>query len=143
MANILLIEDNVSSARLAIKVLERHGHNIRHVTTGLDGLQAAREFHPDLILVDLGLPDLDGKVVALQLRRSLPTASVMIVAFTAQTGDKARWLARAYGCDDFLIKPIDTRAFPDQIATLLRRIGIKQVASPADESEPNETPSGK
>ena|SRR5579859_7499395 len=124
MAYLLLIEDDFSTARLVDKILSRSGHTIRHVSTGLESLRAAREQRPDLVLVDLGLPDLDGKVVAMQLRRTLPSTTTLIVAFTAETGSKARWLARAYGCDDYITKPIDTRAFPDQIAKLLQRVGI-------------------
>ncbi len=138
MANILLVEDNISTARLVEKVLGRYGHIIHHVGTGLESLDVARSCRPDLVLVDLGLPDLDGKVVAMQLRRTLPSTKTLIVAFTAETGNKARWLARAYGCDDYMTKPIDTRAFPNQIAQLLQRIGI----APADSQEVPDDESG-
>ncbi len=119
MASILLIEDDVVAARMVMKVLANKGYTITHAATGLDGLQLAHELYPDLILVDLGLPDLDGKVVALQLSHFLSAKSSAIVAFTAECGAKAKRLALAYGCRDFISKPIDTRAFPEQIAKLL------------------------
>ena len=122
MASILLIEDDILAARLVLKILGTQGYTIRHVGTGLEGLQVARELRPDLVLVDLGLPDLDGKVVAMQLRHILSARSSVIVAFTAESGAKARRLALAYGCHDFISKPIDTRAFPDVIARLLGSI---------------------
>ena len=123
MASILLIEDDILAARLVLKILGSQGYTIRHVGTGLEGLQAARELRPDLVLVDLGLPDLDGKVVAMQLRHMLSARSSVIVAFTAEAGAKARRLALAYGCHDFISKPIDTRAFPDVIAHLIDSVG--------------------
>ncbi len=129
MASILLIEDDILAARLVLKVLGTQGYAIRHVGTGLEGLQVARELRPDLVLVDLGLPDLDGKVVAMQLRHILSARSSVIVAFTAEAGAKARRLALAYGCHDFISKPIDTRAFPDLIARLLRSVGKSGVAN--------------
>lgn len=121
MASILLIEDDVLAARLVMKVLGSQGYTIRHVGTGSEGLQTARELRPNLILVDLGLPDLDGKVVAMQLRHIL--SATVIVAFTAEAGAKARRLALAYGCHDFISKPIDTRAFPNLIAHLIENAG--------------------
>ncbi len=121
MAMILLIEDDVVAARMVMKVLATKGYTIKHATTGLEGLQLARELRPSLVLVDLGLPDLDGKVVALQLSHTLSSKSSSIVAFTAESGAKAKRLALAYGCHDFISKPIDTRAFPEQIATIIRR----------------------
>lgn len=128
MASILLIEDDILAARLVLKVLGPQGYTIRHVGTGLEGLQVARELRPDLVLVDLGLPDLDGKVVAMQLRHILSARSSVIVAFTAEAGAKARRLALAYGCHDFISKPIDTRAFPDLIARLLGSVSKSGVA---------------
>ncbi len=122
MATILLIEDDVVAARMVMKVLGAKGYTIKHVATGLEGLRLARELRPDLVLVDLGLPDLDGKVVALQLSHVLSAKSSAIVAFTAENGAKARRLALAYGCHDFISKPIDTRAFPEQVAKLLASV---------------------
>ncbi len=125
MGTILLIEDDIIAARMVIKILSPKGHTIQHVATGLEGLQAARDNPPELVLVDLGLPDLDGKVVALQLSHFLSAKSSAIVAFTAESGAKARRLALAHGCQDFISKPIDTRVFPEQIAALLATLTEK------------------
>ena len=135
MASILLIEDDILAARLVMKVLNSQGYTIRHVGTGLEGLQAARELRPDLILVDLGLPDLDGKVVAMQLRHILSTT--IIVAFTAEAGTKARRLALAYGCHDFISKPIDTRAFPALVAHLIESVGKSSSTMSVQPSAPS------
>ncbi len=136
MATILLIEDDVFAARMVIKILGVRGYNIQHASTGLEGLQRARELRPDLVLVDLGLPDLDGKVVALQLSHFLSAKLSPVVAFTAEVGAKARRLALAYGCQDFISKPIDTRAFPDQIAKILENVERARSAQHGEETHP-------
>ncbi|CAG1013581.1 Transcriptional regulatory protein SrrA [Anaerolineae bacterium] len=120
MFTLLLIEDDLKTARLIEKILTPHGFNIHHAPNGLKGLQLAREVHPHIILVDLNLPDLDGKVVANNLRGSIQKGTIPIVACTAETGVRAKTLALAMGCDSFISKPIDTRAFPGQILQLLK-----------------------
>lgn len=127
MTTILLIEDDIVSARLVQKVLLKCGYDLHHAMTGLDGLAMAHDLRPDLVLVDLGLPDLDGKVVALQMSHFLSAQSSLIVAFTAETGAKAKRLALAYGCQDFISKPIDTRVFPDVIAGLIETLNRNRV----------------
>ena len=127
MTTILLIEDDIVAARLVQKVLMKSGYTLHHASTGLEGLALAHELQPDLVLVDLGLPDLDGKVVALQMSHFLSARSSMIVAFTAETGAKAKRLALAYGCHDFISKPIDTRAFPELIEQLVETVNQNRV----------------
>jgi DNA-binding response OmpR family regulator len=119
MTTILLIEDDRNCARMVAKILEPHGYTIHHAANGLTGLRMAREHKPDIILVDMDLPDLEGKVVVLQLRGGITPSHVPIVAFTAEPGAKAKRLALAVGCKEFISKPIDTRAFPDQIGRIL------------------------
>lgn len=119
MPTILLIEDNWDTARMVIRLLERHQHVVHHAADGFTGLQMARRIRPELVLVDLGLPDLNGKVVALQLRSFFSHPPIPIVAFTAETGARAKRLALGFGCDYFLTKPIDTQAFPDQIERIM------------------------
>lgn len=119
MSTIVLIEDNPHNAKLVIKVLEAHGHTIHHAKDALSGLQAVQDIRPDLVLLDFGLPDLDGKVVANRLCHLTFTRDIPIIAFTADTTTLTHRLAISYGCRDVITKPIDTRAFPTQIATLL------------------------
>jgi DNA-binding response OmpR family regulator len=100
----------------------------------MDGVKAARELRPTLILLDLGLPDLDGTLVAQQIRQFLKPEETLICAFTAQTGDKAKRLAHAYGCQQFISKPISTRIFPEQVMEMLKSI---QSSVPADSAKPS------
>jgi DNA-binding response OmpR family regulator len=125
MATILLIEDDRDCARTITKILAPHNHIVNHATDGSAGLRLAREIRPDLILVDMNLPELKGEVVALQLRALIGRSPVSLVAFTAENGTRARRLALAFGCDTFISKPIDTQTFPRQIDQIL---GLKKKA---------------
>ena len=101
------------------RVLEVHQHQIIHATDGESGLQAAVEEVPDVILIDLGLPDIDGQTLVAFIKRVPQLANIPIVAVTAWPEDTAREMATAYGCDGFISKPINVRSFPDQIAEFI------------------------
>lgn len=130
MAKILLIEDDPNSARLATRVLEKEGHEIIHTSEGLTGLKLASQQSVDLILLDLGLPDISGHTIAALINR-IP-GDVPIVAVTASSDEATERRAKAYGCDGYITKPIDTRAFPGQIAAFLER---NKDSAPQDKKE--------
>ncbi len=119
MNTILLIEDNADSARLVMRVLKPHGYRLLHAFDGESGLRMAIEEKPDLILVDLGLPDLDGQTVVALIRSMPDLARVPLVAVTAWPPDTAEQMIQAYGCDGYISKPINPRTFPSQIAVYL------------------------
>jgi len=119
MAKILLIEDNLATARLVTKILSPYGHILYHYDQGMDGLVEAPRLDLDLALIDLGLPDLNGKVICMELKTKLH-AHVPIIAFTAEVGARSERLARSYGFDGFMTKPIDVHLFPAQIADWLK-----------------------
>lgn len=119
MYSLLLIEDDHHCARMVSKVLESSGFSVHHAPNGLSGLRLARELHPDIILVDMDLPDLEGKVVVSKLRAEPLSQHLPIVAFTAESSVRARRLALAFGCDEFIEKPVDTRVFPQQVTEIL------------------------
>src|SRR5687767_6387050 len=106
MARILIIEDNYDSSRLAARLLQRSGHDVLVAPDGEMGLTTAFGSRPDLILVDMGLPDLDGQTVVALLRQQPGLEPVLIIAFTAWPEDTAAQMARAYGCDGIISKPI-------------------------------------
>lgn len=116
MSRILHIEDDAGSRLLVRKVLAAAGHEVVDATSGLEGVRLATQSPPDLVLVDLNIPDLDGYEVALRLRGTHALEAVPIVAITAE-GDRETSLA--VGCDGFIEKPIDVRSFPVQIAQFL------------------------
>jgi two-component system, cell cycle response regulator DivK len=120
MAKILIIEDNDDNARLMIRALKPQGYELYRAADGESGLNMAMEQKPDLILLDLGLPDLEGQTVAALIKRTPELTQVPVVAVTAWPPDTARQMARAYGCDGYISKPISPKAFPAQIAPFLK-----------------------
>ncbi|HEY1697384.1 MAG TPA: hybrid sensor histidine kinase/response regulator [Polyangiaceae bacterium] len=114
MSRVLHIEDDPRNRLLVRKLLAPEGHEVVDATDGLEGVRAALSIRPDLVLVDLNLPGLDGYEVTLRLRSEPSLSGVPIVAITAE-GD--RDTSFAVGCDGFIQKPIDARSF----AALVRR----------------------
>ena len=114
MPRILHIEDDPANRLLVRKLLQAAGHEVIEAADGLEGVRLALGQRPDLVLVDLNIPGLDGFEVALRLRGEPSLAGVPIVAITAE-GDRETSLA--VGCDGFLQKPIDARSF----STVLQR----------------------
>lgn len=113
--NILMIEDNEQNRYLATFLLERRGHRVVSACSGPEGIaQAARE-RPDVVLLDIQLPEMDGYAVAAALRRNPDLAGVPILAVTsyAMTGDREKALAA--GCTGYLEKPIDPDTFVDDV----------------------------
>lgn len=122
ISKILIVEDNQQNALLMKRVLQVRNHEIVHASDGESGLQAAVDEKPDLILIDLGLPDIDGQTLVAFIKRVPELENIPIVAVTAWPEDTAREMAQAYGCDGFISKPINTRTFPDQIAEFIRNV---------------------
>src|SRR5690348_14880991 len=138
MARILIIEDDPQSARLATRVLEREGHEVTHTSEGLAGLKIASQGGVDLILLDLNLPDISGHTVAALINR-IP-GNIPVVAVTASSDAATERRALTYGCDGFLTKPIDTRAFPEQIARFLKPEAVVNTRRPETEDGGSDAP---
>ncbi len=119
-ARILLVEDNHMNSRLTEFVLERDGYAVEIVTTGEDALVAARENKPDLILMDIQLPGMDGLEATRILKQDPQTASVPIVAITAHAmrGDEERIIAA--GCEGYIPKPINTWKLGETLSRYLQ-----------------------
>ncbi len=134
MAVIVIIEDNVQSGRLVAKLLNHAGHQAILTETGEEGLTTIFESPPDLVLIDLGLPDIDGQTVIALLNQQPTLAHTRLIAFTAWPEATAHSMAKAYGCHGVIIKPIDTRRFVAQVEAFLPQA--------APESPPNHTQTG-
>src|SRR5262245_197123 len=117
MPRILHIEDDPANRLLVRKLLQNAGHDVVDAADGLEGVRLACDTRPDLVLVDLNIPGLDGFEVTLRLRGEPSLAGVPIVAITAE-GDRETSLA--VGCDGFLQKPIDARSFSSVIKRYLK-----------------------
>jgi two-component system cell cycle response regulator DivK len=116
MSQIVIIEDNAQSARLAERILTRAGHDVKIADNGEVGLSLIMDGQPDVVLIDLGLPDIDGQTVIALLRQYEQFKTLPIIAFTAWPEQSARSMAVAYGFDGVITKPIDTRRFAEQVA---------------------------
>lgn len=121
MSLIVVIEDNPQSARMASKLLKHAGHTVVLAEDGESGLTTVFEEQPDLVLIDLGLPDIDGQTVIALIRQQETLATTPVIAFTAWPEGTAHSMAKAYGCDGVIIKPIDTRLFADQVNEYLKK----------------------
>ena len=112
---ILIVEDNPVNRKLLITVLRPHGYRILTAVDGEEAIQMACQELPDLILMDLQLPKLNGYAATQQLKENRATARIPVVALTAHAMAEERGLAQEVGFDGYITKPIDTRAFPSQI----------------------------
>jgi signal transduction histidine kinase len=128
MSRVLHIEDDPRNRLLVRKLLAGDGHEVIDAADGLEGVRLAIAQRPDLVLVDLNIPGLDGYEVTLRLRGEPALRGVPIVAITAE-GDKET--SFAVGCDGFVQKPIDARGFAAQVQSYIRG-HRERVAQPAD-----------
>lgn len=118
---VLLVEDNERNLKLARDVLEYAGFTVVVATTGEDGVEQARESLPDVILMDLQLPGIDGFAALAQLRGHEPTAHIPVVALTAFAMRSDRERVLTSGFSGYLEKPISVREFPAQVRRHLPR----------------------
>jgi CheY-like chemotaxis protein len=121
---ILVIEDNALNLKLVRDVLEYAGYDVLEATTGEAGITLAGQQSPDLVLLDLQLPGIDGHETLRRLRDGVLDSGVPVVAVTAlaMTEDKER-AARA-GFDGYLEKPVSPRSLPSQVAGFLENGGV-------------------
>lgn len=122
---ILYIEDNLPNRELVKRVLEVEGYEVMEAANGQIGLTKAMQRPPDLILMDINLPEMDGYTVTAQLRTMSTLVNTPIVALTANVmrGDREKSLKA--GCDGYIRKPIDIDKLPNQVATYLAGRGEK------------------
>lgn len=121
MAKILIVEDNPANMKLAIFLLESAGHTALSARDAEAGLTLARNEHPNLILMDIQLPGMDGLEAVVLLKRDDATRVIPVIALTAlaMKGDEER--IRAAGCDGYIAKPIRYQEFLATIAAQLTR----------------------
>jgi len=117
---VLLVEDNEKNLKLARDVLEYAGFTVLVAMTGEEAVLRAHEALPDLVLMDLQLPGIDGFEVLRRLRGDDATASIPVVALTAFAMQQDRERASRAGFEGYLVKPIDVRQFPHQVRAHLR-----------------------
>ncbi len=120
MAKILVVEDNPANMKLAVFLLQQAGHVVLSATDAELGLSLARDEAPDLILMDIQLPGMDGLEAIAELKRDEVTRAIPVIALTAlaMKGDEAR--IRAAGCDAYIAKPM---RYQEVLATVEKQLG--------------------
>ena len=121
MAKILLVEDNDDNRDALSRRLERRGYRVVMATDGLRGLAMARSESPDIVLLDMNLPEMDGWEVARALKSAEATRPIPIIALTAHAMSGDREKAMGAGCDDYHTKPAELPRLLGQIEALLKR----------------------
>lgn len=120
VARILVVEDNPDNSDLVVDVLTLRGHEVIQAANGREGVEMARVRHPDLILMDISLPIVDGFAATEEIKRDPQLKPVPVIALTAHAmaGDEKRALAA--GCNGYITKPIDIKTFANRIQAFLK-----------------------
>ena len=115
-ARILIVDDNATNLKLVAYLMKNHGYTVETALDAESAIEAIRVNHPDVILMDIQLPGIDGLELTRRLKADPKTADIKIIAVTAYAmkGDQEK--AFDAGCDGYVTKPIDTRALPALIA---------------------------
>ncbi|OGA03000.1 MAG: two-component system response regulator [Betaproteobacteria bacterium RIFCSPLOWO2_02_64_14] len=121
MAKILLVEDNEMNRDMLSRRLQKKGYEVFIAVDGEEGVKKAQSERPDLILMDMSLPGLDGWEASRQLKAMVETQAIGIIALTAHAMAQDKEKALAAGCDDFDTKPIDLARLTEKIETLLAK----------------------
>ncbi len=116
---VLLIEDNQVNRELVTDLLEANGFSVHQAQTAEEGLRLVRKLSPDVILLDLSLPRMDGLAATRVLKADPATRNYPVIALTAHAMRGDERVAMAAGCDGYLTKPIDTRAFSEQVTQFI------------------------
>lgn len=117
-STVLIVEDDANTANLVGLYLKRDGHRVAHAPDGVTGLKIAREARPDLVVLDLMLPRLDGMEITRALREESP---VPIVMLTARVDETDRLKGLDLGADDYVTKPFSPRELAARVRAVLRR----------------------
>ena len=131
MRTILIIEDNLFNLEPATDLLEADGFAVHSARTAEGGLRKAREITPDLVLMDFGLPGMDGLAATKKLKADPATRHLVIVGLTANAMKGDKDIALGAGCDAYLTKPIHTRTFAETITALIASAGTSQASNVA------------
>lgn len=123
---ILIVDDNATNLKLVAYLMRANGYTVETALDAETALERIDDHHPDVILMDIQLPGIDGLELTRRLKANPETRDIVIVAVTAYAmkGDQAKALAA--GCDDYITKPIDTRTLPETIA---RHLAKREVVS--------------
>ena len=124
-SKVLIVEDNPLNLELASDLLEASGFRVFHAGTAEEGLRIATESAPDVILMDVSLPGMDGLAATKAIKSNPATRHLTVVALTAHAMKGDEDLALNAGCDGYLAKPIDTRTFVKKVSNFITKYHSK------------------
>jgi CheY-like chemotaxis protein len=110
---VLVVEDNLDSVHSMAMLIKTMGHEVRFAINGFAALEVAREFRPEIILLDIGLPDFKGDEIARQLKWEPGMERTRMIAISGRSDDELRRRALGAGCEDLLVKPLDPAVLED------------------------------
>jgi CheY-like chemotaxis protein len=114
---VLVVDDNLDTVESMATLIKTLGHDVQFALTGFAAISIASSFRPEIVLLDIGLPDTKGDIVAKQIKSERGLENVRIIAITGRSEDEDRRRALAAGCEDYRIKPLD----PAVLEQLLRK----------------------
>jgi DNA-binding response OmpR family regulator len=123
---ILIVEDEKEILDLVKHYLEKEGYRTRTAVSGLEGLKQVKSDQPDLVILDLMLPEMDGLEVCKRLRADAQTAMIPIIMLTAKAGEADTIIGLELGADDYVTKPFSPKALVARVKALFRRLERKQ-----------------
>ena len=124
MARILIVEDHPANLKLARLILESAGHEVMARDNAVDGMEAARELHPDLILMDIQLPGMDGLEATRRLKADRSTIDIPVIALTAFAMRDDAQRMHAAGCDGYIAKPYRRAELVRAVTDALQLSGV-------------------
>ncbi len=133
MASILMIEDNPANMKLAVLLLQHAGHSVSCAVDAETGVALARDLLPDLIMMDIQLPGMDGLDATILLKRDPATAAIPVIALTAMAMKSDRERSLQAGCDAYIAKPLRYNELYTTIDALLRIDVVSAAPSTSEE----------
>ncbi len=124
MAKVLIVEDDRGISRFLEIEMTKRGHEVKKAETGLQALEIFEQFRPDVVLLDVMLPEMDGIEVAKEMRGKNPGVGIIMITALGETKDKVTGLNA--GADDYVVKPFDTEELVARMDALLRRKNISE-----------------
>lgn len=118
---VLVVEDDEDNLELVSFILEQAGYQVLQAKDGRQGVEVALSQHPDLILLDMSIPEIDGWMAAHQLKSDPQTASIPIIALTGHTAPGDRKRALDAGCDSYISKPLDIPQFSSVVEGYMKK----------------------
>ena len=119
-SRVLVVDDNVDAADMLVMMLQMFGHEVKAAYSGQAALETAVEYQPDFVLLDIGLPDMNGYEVAQHLRQQERLKNVSLIAMTGYGQDSDRQRSEEAGIDLHLVKPVDPKKLQDLLETWAR-----------------------